>query len=68
MSPASPCGAGSRRTQLPRRTLAPLSQHPDERRSQDPVLLAVDQEFGEGATLRVAPELSGGSKLGSIRT
>jgi len=35
-----------------------LAQHPYEHRPQDPVLLAVDQEFGEGATLWVAPELA----------
>jgi hypothetical protein len=35
-----------------------LSQHPNEHRSKSPVLLAVDQELGGGATLRVAPELS----------
>jgi hypothetical protein len=28
-------------------------KHPDEQRPQRPILLAVDQEFGEGATLRV---------------
>ena len=55
---ASPCGAGSRCYQLPRRTLAVLPQHPDEHRSERPVLLTVDQQLGEGATLRVAPELS----------
>jgi hypothetical protein len=33
-------------------------KHPDQHRPKRPVLLAVDQEFGEGATLRVAPELS----------
>jgi hypothetical protein len=33
-------------------------QHPEEHRPQRPVLLAVDQEFGEGAALGVAPELS----------
>jgi hypothetical protein len=38
--------------------LVPLPQHPDEHRSQRPVLLAVDQELGEGAALRVSPELS----------
>jgi hypothetical protein len=27
-----------------------LSQHPDEHRPKRPILLAVDQEFGEGAT------------------
>jgi hypothetical protein len=35
-----------------------LHKHPDEHRPKGPVLLAVDQEFGEGATLRVAPELT----------
>jgi hypothetical protein len=35
-----------------------LAKHPDQRRSEDPILLAVDEELGEGATLRVAPELS----------
>jgi hypothetical protein len=35
-----------------------LPQHADQHRSQDPVLLAVDQWLGEGATFRVAPELS----------
>ena len=29
-----------------------------EHRPQRPVLLAVDQQLGEGATLRVAPELA----------
>jgi hypothetical protein len=33
-------------------------QHADEHRPKDPVLLAVDQQLGEGAALRVAPELS----------
>jgi hypothetical protein len=37
--------------------LAP-PQHPDQHRPENPVLLTVDQELGEGATLRVAPELS----------
>jgi hypothetical protein len=43
------------------RPLAPptgLSQHPDEHSPQRPVLLAVDQEFGKGAALWVAPELA----------
>jgi hypothetical protein len=31
-----------------------LPQHADEHRPKDPVLLALDQELGEGATLRVA--------------
>ena len=33
-------------------------QHPDEHRPQRPILLAVDQELGEGASLRVSPELT----------
>ena len=32
------------------------SQHPNEDRPERPILLAVDQELGEGAALRVAPE------------
>jgi hypothetical protein len=35
-----------------------LPQHPDEHRPQRPVVLAIDQELGKGATLRIAPELS----------
>jgi hypothetical protein len=35
-----------------------LPQHPDEHRPERPVLLAVDQELGEGTALWVAPELS----------
>jgi hypothetical protein len=35
-----------------------LPQHPDEHRPERPVLLAVDQELGEGAALWVTPELS----------
>ena len=35
-----------------------LPHRPDEHRSERPVLLAVDQELGEGATLWVAPELA----------
>jgi hypothetical protein len=35
-----------------------LSQHPNQHRPEHPILLAVDQELGEGATLRKAPELS----------
>jgi hypothetical protein len=35
-----------------------LPQHPDEHRPEYPVLLAVDQQLGEGAAFRVAPELS----------
>jgi hypothetical protein len=40
------------------RSLLMLPQHPDEHRSERPVLLAVDQELGEGPALREAPELS----------
>lgn len=29
-----------------------FSQHPDEHRPERPILLAVDQEFGEGPALR----------------
>jgi hypothetical protein len=29
-----------------------FSQHPDEHRPERPILLAVDQEFGEGAGRR----------------
>jgi len=39
-------------------------QHPDQHRPKDPVLLAVDQELGEGAALRVAPELA--DPVGSV--
>jgi len=35
-----------------------LPQHPDQHRPVRPVLLAVDQQLGEGAALRVALELS----------
>jgi hypothetical protein len=35
-----------------------LRQHPGEHRSERPILLAVDQQLGEGAALRVAPELA----------
>ena len=33
-------------------------QHPDQHRSERPILLAVDQQLGEVATHWVAPELS----------
>ena len=46
----------------PRRPVDPLTvglpQHPDEHRPKRPILLAVDQQLGEGAALRVAPELA----------
>ena len=35
-----------------------LPQHPDQHRPRRPILLAVDQELGEGAALGVAPELA----------
>jgi hypothetical protein len=35
-----------------------LAEHSDEHSPQRPILLAVDQELGEGATLWVAPELA----------
>jgi hypothetical protein len=44
---------------VPRRTRAVgLPQHADQHRPKRPVLFAVDQELGEGAAFRVAPELS----------
>ena len=39
----SPCGAGSRCALAVR-----LPKHPDEHRPKRPILLAVDQELGEG--------------------
>jgi hypothetical protein len=47
-----------------------LSQHPDEHRPEhrpeSPVLLAVDYQLGEGAALRVAPELA--DPLGALES
>src|SRR5215207_2747308 len=40
------------------RSLLVLPQHPDEHRPERPVLLAVDQQLGEGARLGVPPELA----------
>jgi hypothetical protein len=43
------------------RYLAPtlgVPQHPDQHRPERPILLAVDQELGEGAALRIPPELA----------
>jgi hypothetical protein len=37
---------------------ARFPQHPHEHSPERPVLLAVDQQLGEGPTLRVAPELA----------
>jgi hypothetical protein len=68
-----PTGRGSTRTKeaisveathrpsRPRKALGvavALSQHADKHRPERPILLAVDQQLGEGATLRVAPELA----------
>jgi hypothetical protein len=44
--------------------LGMLPQHADEHSAERRVLLAVDQQLGEGATLRVAPEFS--DPVGSI--
>jgi hypothetical protein len=52
--PRVPCRASGVR--LPRPVALP--QHADEHRSPRPVLLAVDQQLGEGPALRVAPELA----------
>jgi hypothetical protein len=39
--------------------LAPdFSQHADQHRSKNSILLAVDEQLGEGAALWVAPELA----------
>jgi hypothetical protein len=35
-----------------------IPQHPYKHRTERSILLAVDQQFGEGTALRVAPELS----------
>ena len=72
--PASAARWGSKRTQgeLDRRAArssgesglggrtgaAGLTQRADEHRPERPILLAVDQQLGEGAALRVAPELA----------
>ena len=37
---------------------ARLPQHPDEHRPERPILLAVDQQLGEGPRLRVPVELA----------
>ena len=41
-----------------------LPQNADQNRSQHPILLAVDQKLGEGAALRIAPELA--DPVGSV--
>ena len=48
-----------------------LSQHPDEHCSEHSILLAVDQQLGEGSALWVAqnsPIMSARSRSGSMRT
>ena len=48
-----------------------LPKHPDEHRSERPVLLAVDQQLAEGSRLGVAPELAdplGPVEVGSVAT
>ena len=45
-------------SQSHRRSALVLPQHPDKHRSKCPILLAVDQQLGEGAGLRVAAELA----------
>jgi hypothetical protein len=50
-----------------RRSLCPtvvLPQHPDEHRSERPVLLAVDQELPEAPGFRMPPELA--NPLGAL--
>src|SRR5512132_1432018 len=63
IAPASPpcqtvSSGGMRHVAGCQRLAVRFSQHPNEHRSKGPVLLAVDRQLGEGATLRVAPELS----------
>jgi hypothetical protein len=48
-----------------------VPQHADEHGPQRAILLAVDQQLGEGPTLGVAPELAdpiGAVEVGSMRT
>ena len=46
--------SGRHRKRLP----AGLLQHPDQHRPERPVLLAVDQQLGEGAGLWEAPQMT----------
>ena len=57
--------SGARQFHGFRRYSLHLPKHPDEHGSGRPVLLAVDQELGEGATLRVAPELTDAVEYGN---
>jgi hypothetical protein len=43
-----------------------LPQRPDEHRPKRPILLAVDQELCEGATLGTAPELADSDPPGPV--
>jgi hypothetical protein len=43
-----------------------LPQHPDQDRPERPILLAVDQELGEGARLRVPP--IGADRVGAVES
>src|SRR6266511_5055420 len=55
----APLDSTSTRSRLSE-SLPPLgfSQHPNQHRPERPILLAIDQELGEGAALWVAPELA----------
>ena len=52
------------RLAMRREISVPPPAAPDEYRPERPILLAVDQQLGEGAALRVAPELS--DPVGSV--
>jgi hypothetical protein len=55
-----------------RMSSAPLPQHPDKHRPESPILLAVDQQLGEGPRIlgfpNRGPIASTRSKSGSMRT
>jgi hypothetical protein len=59
LAPGSPCGPaiGAPIASVTELALG-LPQHPDEDRPKDPVLLAVDQGFGERPRLRIPPEFA----------
>jgi hypothetical protein len=44
-----------------------LPQHADQHRPDRPILLALDQQLGEGAAFRIAPELSDPVGLEAVR-
>jgi hypothetical protein len=63
------CSSSSSPAQVASWSAVRLPEHPHEHRPERPILLAVDQQFGEGVALRVAPELSirsARSKSGSM--